>query len=491
MQQVSITALATLVLTTFSLAGCQQESESNSDGGNKSGAASSIGTPKPVEHTVTAQPYVQTVTLPGASVQGKETTLLMAKLGGYVAEISKLVDAEALQSLPPEVQQVFAKPADARDPLEQKLADRYAKDVTAEVDIGSRVKQGDVLAVLSIPEMEFEMEEKRAEHRETEAEVEQAEAAIEQANANATIAEKRIAEARAFQTERQAMQNLREVELKRIAGLVGRKAIGAENQDEAEYKLKAAQASVASAESGIATAIANLAAAKANQRKAASDKRRAEARAEVASRAVQRLETLWEYRHIKAPFDGVIVERNVDHGTFVKPATSNSGAMPLFKIIRTNQVRIVASVPSTSAERIHVGNEARFDNIGGLPGVAVKGHVSRSSTSFDVDSRMMRIEIHLQNPTANINSDSQPVALKPGMFGTVTVTVQKWDALPIVPASAVIIDGGQTFVVVVKNGQFETRRVTIAFNDAINVGISSGLDLNERVVAKDTEKYRQ
>jgi RND family efflux transporter MFP subunit len=445
--------LSAMALLLTALAGCDHvaaTSEPSKTDGDAPAPASGVEV-----LTVTGRPYVQTVELPGASVHGMETTLVMAKVGGYLEEIKRIDDQE--------------------------------------VDIGSRVAAGDVLAVLDVPEMLDELRQNRALVKQAESEVLQAVAGIQQARADVRRRELEVEQAEAAEEEARALLRLRETEQERISRLVKSQAVQPELLDEAVYQLEAARAAGASAAAAVKTAGANVLAAQAGVAKAEADKVNADARVNVAEAVVSRLETLYKYTQIKAPFEGVIVERMVDRGAFVRPATNNSGAMPLFKITRVDRLRIVASVPVTKAAKVEVGQKAVFSDIGGLPGVAIAGEVTRSALALDQGSRMMRIEVHVDNPAPDLNSH-QKTFLQPGMFGTVTVTLNSWDQhdpLPVVPTSAVGTDeNGKAFVVTATDGAFRRQAVEIAFNDAVDVGISAGLKIGDRIVLRDVEKYK-
>ena len=90
--------------------------------------------------------------------------------------------------------------------------------------------------------------------------------------------------------------------------------------EEAKSRFEAAKAVKASVE-------ARVRSEKANQDKADADLQNAEARRTVTERTRDRLQKMDDYRFIRAPFSGIVTQRGVDHGEFVRPATSNSGAM--------------------------------------------------------------------------------------------------------------------------------------------------------------------
>jgi len=327
-------------------------------------------------------PHQKRVELPGASVRGFETTQLMAKLGGYVQTIGQVGEEE--------------------------------------IDVGSYVKKGTVLAVLSVPEMENQLAEKEALVRQADSVVKQSEAVIRQRDAGLDQRNSEVRQAEAQLKEKEALLTLSQAKRDRILDLISKGRIGAENRDEVVFAVSAAEAAIAAVNADIETARANVKAAEADQDKAQADKLSAEEHVKVAQAAADQLTTLLQYATIQAPFDGVITHRLVDRGAFVRSATSNSGAMPLFEITRIDKVRVIAWVPNSQVAGIQAGQQTSFDSIGGLPGAQLNGTVTRIAKTLDSDSRMMRLEVHFPNPTKDAVTGA-PVYLKPGMFGRLTV----------------------------------------------------------------------
>ena len=315
---------------------------------------------------VLSRQYVETVDLPGASVHGFETTVLEAKVGGYVKQISQL-----------------------------------ANSVTGEledVDIGSLARTGEVLAVLDAPEMVDDLAQTRALVLKAESEVAQAEAAIRQADAEVARDMALVDEARTERDEKDAFVRVRQADFDNQQSLHQKNATTRELVDKAKFQLDAAVAALASVDARIRTAEAMAHVADANREKAEADLTAAQAHVAVAQADMARTQTILDYAQIRAPFDGLITKRMVDHGAFVRPATSNSSAMPLFEITRTDRIRIEVKVPMSRAQRIRVGQPVIIHGIGGLPGFTAEGKITRSADALDQNSRMMNIQVHLSNP---------------------------------------------------------------------------------------------
>ena len=466
MQRETLMAQLTVAAVSLALTGCDEStansvsSPATSDGG--SGPAMSSGWQTV---TVTGEPYIEQVELPGAFVRGYETTQLLAKLGGYVQEIAKV---------------------DGR-----------------EIDIGSLADRGNVLALLDVPEMMDEVREKRAMVVRAKSEVTQKEAAVEQALEGVKLHEAEVDQAEAQRDSKQAFLKFRQVEYDRIDGLVSSGSVAKENRDAAKYEFDAAQAALDSVEADVKAAEAGVQAARAQVKKAQADKQNADARVRVTEATANRVETLVDYAIIRAPFRGVITRRFVNHGAFVKPAGSNSGAMPLFEITRIDRVKIVASVPNIKAGQIHAGQPVRFHSIGGLPGQSFRQdrsgkrlEIARTAHSLSPDSRMLPIEIDFDNQAKNPQGQQALSSLMPGMYGTLTVMLKEWttdNPLPLVPTAAVATDllTGESYVMVVdKERKAHRRTVEIVFDDAVNVGMRKGAKVGEMVVVGDLKKIQ-
>ncbi|HIE95946.1 MAG TPA: efflux RND transporter periplasmic adaptor subunit, partial [Fuerstia sp.] len=396
--------------------------------------------------TVTVQgiAHREVIELQGASVHGFQDTEIRAKLGGYVKTIG-IVD---------------------------KL----------EVDVGSRVKKGDVLVELDIPEMQNTLAEKTAVVAQRLSAVVQAEAAIAEADSVVLQSRASLDQINSRTAEKQAMLKLNETKLRRLSGLAAAGTIGQDNLDEARFDVDVARAALASVKADVQAAKANIQAAEASVRKVKADKKSAEATVTVARSTVDRLKTMMEYTILRAPYDGVVTKRKVDLGSYVQPAENNSAAMPVFELTQISKVRIMVAVPNNNVGKVQPGQAVIFDSIGGLEGQAFAGKVTRTAGILDPKTRTMQIEVHLENPVVDTVSGNR-AELKPGLYGTLTVVRKDWkgdDLLPVVPTTAVGKDSaGNYFVIVVENGKPSRRKVVIAFNDAASVGISDGLKVGE------------
>jgi RND family efflux transporter MFP subunit len=349
-------------------------------------------------------------------------------------------------------------------------ASGYASEVL--VDIGDPVKSQDVLAVLSVPEMEKELAEARAELQGKRALLEVASSAeVVAAQATVEQARRKLGVDRQVSEVRRVDLGFLERQIERKQELHGQGAVTDEALDEAgrardkaRVELAVAEAQALESESEVARAEADLAVAKSRIDVVASEVALAEAR-------VERLETLAEYARIRAPFDGVVTRRMIDPGALVQDSTK-SGCMPLFTVQRVDRMRVGFDVPEVDLPFVTTGTRATIRPFAAV-GVSFEGAVSRIAASLETGTRTMRAEIDLENPEGR---------LVDGMYVQVVLSVDlRPDALTI-PAAALLHEAGKAFVYVVSAGTAEKRELAVGLDDGIDVEVRSGLAADEQVV---------
>jgi multidrug efflux system membrane fusion protein len=176
---------------------------------------------------------------------------------------------------------------------------------------------------------------------------------------------------------------------------------------------------------------------------------RQQARADLAAAQanVRRLEQLQAYRRVTAPFDGVIVRRNVDVGTLIG-AGNNGANRELFYIAQTDPLRIDVAVPQTSAGNVHAGQEVNVRLLE-RPGQPFKGSVARTAGALDAATRTLQVEVMLPNPDGK---------LLPGAYVEVNLPLANPAKNLVVPVAALQYrQNGPRVAVVTKDAQGAER----------------------------------
>lgn len=342
-----------------------------------------------------------------------------------------------------------------------------------EVDIGSQVKKGDVLAVIDDPEVVKEAARAEAAVKQASAMVAQAEAHLKTSQADVKSYEAAVAKAQAQVLSTKARRNYREKQLRRNQELFKRQAIPQQLVDEYEDHYETTVAEVQSAEAEQLSAQAQLEAAKAKVVQAEADLAEAKSNVDVCREVKAKADVLVDYTKIVSPYTGVITLRNFFVGDFIRSA-SDGNEHPLLTVARTDKMRVVTYIPDRDVPYCDVGDKAVI-TLDALPGVKFDGTVSRYSYSEEPESRTMRTEVDLMNPKE---------LLREGMFGVASIILEKDTSSWTIPVACLAekVKDNQSSVFVVRNGRARKVPVTVGTNDGIRVEIVKGLGPDEQVI---------
>jgi RND family efflux transporter MFP subunit len=303
------------------------------------------------------------------------------------------------------------------------------------VDIGARVRAGQVLAIISAPEIDQQLAQAKARLAQSHAALMQARAALDQTKANAELAR--------LTKERDVALGEQDIVAQQIV-------------DSAVQTYSARVADVAAAIANIAAAEATITANEAN---------------------VARLQQMQNFERIIAPFDGVITERNVERGDLVS-ATAPAGSKPLFSIAQSDKLRIYVDVPQSEAVNIRDGQQASVE-IKERLGRAYTGSITRNASALNASARTLRAEVQLDNHDA---------ALLPGMYAQVHFTLPQQHASLIIPTSSLVIDHAGMHVVAV-DGEHKLHFIPVRIGQDMGkeIEILNGLNGSESLVASPSD----
>lgn len=197
-------------------------------------------------------------------------------------------------------------------------------------------------------------------------------------------------------------------------------------------------------------------------------------RLDIAKANLERTETLLNYSRLTAPFAGVITARFVDPGAFIPAATSGSAARTaaIVTLMDFNTVRAQVAVPELEAALTRPGQPVRITTES-LPGKRFDASVTRISYALDDASRTMLVESDLPNTD---------LALRPGMYATIKIGVEKHSATLLIPVEALVMEKASAFVFIAADGKAKKTAIKIGFNDGAKVEVLSGLTGNEAVI---------
>src|SRR6266480_3380276 len=269
-------------------------------------------------------------------------------------------------------------------------------------DIGSRVRQGELLADIDTPEVDQQLSQVRA--------------ALNTAKANA---------------------HLSEITATRYTELIKTDGVSKQEVDNAMGDLEAKKAIVQSSEAN-----------------------------------VRRLEELESFKHIYAPFSGVITRRNVDIGNLINAGNGGS-SQQLFFLAQTDPIRVYVSVPEAYAPSIRSGLGA-FLELTQYPGQEFEGKVVRTAESIDPGTRTLLTEVDVPNHNG---------ALLPGGYAQAHLQVKVSGARLVVPVNALLFRSeGLRAVVVDGNHRTRLQPLTVGRDYGTSLEVLQGLDANDWIV---------
>ena len=318
-------------------------------------------------------------------------------------------------------------------------ADGYLKQ--RPVDIGNRVKKGQLLVEIETPELDQQIEQARAT-------LAQSKAAVSQLQANLIAAKSSL--------------KLAEVTAERWKKLTDDKVFAKQDLDEKVAALELAQANVKAAEQNITAAESTVVANDA---------------------ALKRLENLKTFDRIVSPYDGVITFRsvNTDIGTLITSGNTTS-SRELMRVAQIDVLRVFVSIPQSYAPVIHDGVTAEL-TVPELPGRVFRTTVSGITHEVDSNSRTMLAVLLVPNPKEE---------LLPGMYAMAKFSLPHAVNVLLLPAEALMLPtSGAQVAVVGADHKIHFQKVTLGRDYGAEIEIDSGLNAGDIVVLNPTDAIRE
>jgi membrane fusion protein, multidrug efflux system len=202
--------------------------------------------------------------------------------------------------------------------------------------------------------------------------------------------------------------------------------------------------------------------------------------AEAARAALKSVSEIEGYLQVRAPFDGVVTERNVHPGTLVGPASGSATSVPLVRVEQTARLRLVVPVPEKYVAGLAEGAKVEFD-VPAFPNEKFSGTVARIAHSIEEKTRTMPVELDVNNSRGRLAS---------GMFPEVLWPVRRSEATLFVPSSCVVRTTEATFVVRVRDGKAEWVNVQTGEVDGKLAEIFGDVRAGDEVVLRATDELR-
>jgi multidrug efflux pump subunit AcrA (membrane-fusion protein) len=305
------------------------------------------------------------------------------------------------------------------------------------VDIGDRVTAGQLLAEIASPEIEQQL-------RQGQADLRQSEKNRDLQKANLDLARTTMERYLAADAE----------------GAVAKQAV-----DQNVSAHRTAQAALAAAEANVESNRAN----------------------------VQRLRELTSFQRVLAPFNGTVIQRNVDVGalitagspvnnTAVAPSSVTGAANGLFEIAQIDTLRVFVNVPQAFASNVTAGLPAQV-RVRGQLAEPVTGTVTRTAGALDPGTRTLLTQVDIPNRSHR---------MLPGMFVYVDFTIGLSGTRWRLPVTAMVFNAQGTRVAVVGPGnKLHFQDVVVGRDLGTSIDIQAGLRGDEMVVAQPTVSLQE
>jgi RND family efflux transporter MFP subunit len=303
------------------------------------------------------------------------------------------------------------------------------------VDIGGRVKAGQVLAEIDAPELEQQVRQARADVQLSQASLDQALANYQQGKAN---------------------EDLARVTAERWRNLAGKGVVSRQENDTYQAQYQSQAANVQALDKAIAAARSSIVSSEAN---------------------LGRLEEMQRYTTVRAPVDGVITARNTDVGALIN-AGAGTPAQELFHIASTAKLRVYVNVPQSYSRSAALGIAASL-TLAEFPGRRFRGTLVRNAEAIDPGTRTLLAEIDVDNASGE---------LKPGAYAEVQLALPAAGRSMILPVNAFLFRSeGLRVGVVREGGKVELVPVVIGKDYGTELEVVSGIGVDDQVIANPSD----
>ena len=322
------------------------------------------------------------------------------------------------------------------------------------VDIGDRVREGQLMAEIDAPDLDQQVVQARASLQQTRANLGQAQASLEQA---------------------QAQQKLTGVTLARWKTLVARGVLSQQEGDQKQADYDNATAQVHVQEANIRAAQDNVRASEAN---------------------LARLIELQGFKFIRAPFTGIVTSRSVDVGSLISAAGAGQGnpnlgsnagggnntSGELFRVAQIDRLRVQVNVPQSYSPSIHLGLPANI-TLQEMSRRKAVGKVTRTSNSLDQNTRTLLTEVQI---------DNRDHSLLPGMYAQVQFVSERTDPPILIPGDSLVIRSKGPEVALLQPGnKIHFIPITVGRDYGTDIEVTGGLTGGEHVVVNITDDVQE
>jgi RND family efflux transporter MFP subunit len=184
---------------------------------------------------------------------------------------------------------------------------------------------------------------------------------------------------------------------------------------------------------------------------------------------------LESFKHVYAPFSGVLIKRNVDPGALIN---AGSGGVELFILAKVDPVRVFTNVPQAYSPAIKNGMQA-YVTLQEIPEQKFRGTVARTANSIDPATRTLLTEVDVPNKDGR---------LLRGSFGEVHFSPKINTAKVTVPVNAMLFrQEGARLAIVGADNKVQLRPITIGRDYGATLEVLGGVSLEDRIIVNPAD----
>ena len=314
--------------------------------------------------------------------------------------------------------------------------------VKINVDIGDRVRKGQTLAVLEVPELNAQLKGTVFE--------------VQRAKDDLLRAQNEIKRDEAIHSALHADYERLLATSKAQPGLIAQQEL-----DDAESKDLSTESQVDAAKAAAAAA---------------------EQHTEVAHTDNDRVQALKNYTNVLAPLDGVIVWRYADTGALIQSGTnSNEQDIPIVRLSQSGLLRLRMPIPENDVQFVHLGDpmQVRVDAVGR----SFTGKIVRFTRDVNFETRTMETEVDV---------DNQDLSISPGMYANTEMQLARASNVTTIPVEALVLKGDREWVYSLDaSNRVRIRNVEVGLQGSKLAEIKSGLQPGERVILGGQDNYTE
>jgi RND family efflux transporter MFP subunit len=306
------------------------------------------------------------------------------------------------------------------------------------VDVGDKVRAGQELAILEVPELNAQVMGAKSDIGRSQDAIRRAQSEIERAEST-------------HSAYHAAYTRLKQASEER-PGLVAEQELDDSMDKETEAQINSARAALAESQNQLG----------------------------MAQAALDRLSALQAYSHITAPFAGVVTKRYVDTGALISAGTSSeTQSQPVVQLAEWSLFRLEIPVPESAVPMIHLGSIVQVHVLD--LNRDFQGRVSRFADALNDETRTMHTEIDVENPQDTLTA---------GMYAEVMLALQGKKGALTVPVQAVVQESNEHYVLALDDqNRVQKRNVALGEQTSTTVEIVHGLSEKDRVISAGQSDY--